>query len=698
MRTDREAEVVDGQQDFSGGMREIGDLKPNQYRYGKNIIIRNGSAETRMGCRRALRVTQEGLNEAFYFDEFQDRIDPLPDPPHEFWFDFLFLGASGMGSVQGVGHYRWQGTSCWTRIVCSAGKVFTHKAGQVDQIETVDTIAETETIEFIQAANWVVMLRSGDNRPLRWNGDGAGFVAFTAGTVSSVPNADNGIYHAGRLWLIKSGTEDGLGGDIYASNIFDIHEYDYVNAYFSVNVGDGDVITALFPFHDDKILVFKERSIWVISGITRAIESGKKLKDYISINQVSGDFGTRSRHAIAERGEQVYFLSSKGITSIRRVAEGNLLGVEVLLSSPIAHTMERIRCDYIEDATAVVHDNYLMFSVPLGLNTTNSSVLVYDLLMQTWIGEWTSECFKPLRFLTEDEDLFFLGVDGTFRQAFIDSHFDSLDPIDDTPAYDNAKMYSIGDRVTSSASGEQTVYRAIKENFNVAVTDAANWIEEYDPYNLYQIETEVRTRFYEHGDKVSPKRLSRCQVGFSHQNPKITIDVEDRDVGTRVNVFTDKTYSRTVYDTGATAWVTSNGNDDFTTPHRQDYTLFLGPFDNTIETHAPNFSLLTTYSKHDLTSTYNPDDSFQGIYESLVDSNLGNAPADSPQQWRRAAHLLLSEKGVALNLFEHHDLRFIPRVVNNTAFALRIRNTTGSLRITSIIAKAQQGQFAKRNR
>ena len=123
------------------------------------------------------------------------------------------------------------------------------------------------------------------------------------------------------------------------------------------------------------------------------------------------------------------------------------------------------------------------------------------------------------------------------------------------------------------------------------------------------------------------------------QNPKISIDIEDREHGTESSLFSGITYSQTEYEVDNKAdWDDSNVNLDMDDAGREDYSVFLDSVGITIDS-----------------------------------------------------------TGFTLGIYSTHDLRFKPNVSNNTEFALTISNTQGKLRVISIISKAQQGQLAKRN-
>ena len=634
-RTDHRFEILDGQNDFRGGMLQVGDAQDTQFRYAENVVTRRGWVETRPGMRR----TSRAFNEGFYFNEENAKFK---DATHTgFWFPFDFVNLE-LGDIQGAAFFRFLADTRVRQIVVGDGKVYVFDQGFVTEIATAETIGMDESIEFIQANQELIMLRDEGDNPMKWDGSSAGFVLFGSPVAGQevVPLSSTGAYAGGRLWLVKD------RDDVYASDIFDTDTYDYVFQKFSVKKGDGDEITRLLPYHDDYLLIFKKREVHAMSGVTFAanqnaydLENGlrtTKLSSGITVRQVFNNFGLVAPKAVVAHGEQVTFLSYRGIATISRTTEGQLQGVDITLSAPIQPIIDRINWKAVEGACAGTHDNYLFFAVPLDNSSTNNAVLVYDLETQSWVSIWNGDLVSPTDFFNDAETLITLNSDGAFREWFVDDPWDSNTPFADTERYDASKLYAVGEQVYD---GSSTIYTALVENVAVALENTGTWQVVTDPQNLHKIQSQVQTRFYKHNDEASPKRYSRTQMILRAQNPKISIDIEDREHGTESSLFSGIAYSQTEYEVDNKAdWDDSNVNLDMDDAGREDYSVFLDSVGITIDS-----------------------------------------------------------TGFTLGIYSTHDLRFKPNVSNNTEFALTISNTQGKLRVISIISKAQQGQLAKRN-
>ena len=473
----------------------------------------------------------------------------------------------------------------------------------------------------------------------------------------------------GRLWLIDN------RDDIYASDALDFDNYDSVAQLFSVMRGNGDELTALVPFKKNYIVAFKKKSVSFLSGVNEFVDldNGDTLAQHVTIDTVSTVVGCIGAKAFAVHGEQISFLSYKGITSISRSSEGEMRGLDIPLSAPIQPLIDRINWDYAHNSVATYFDNYLMFSVPMDSSEVNNRTLVYDLLANggqgAWVSEWDSDMLEPLEYFIDDEKLYFLNVDGSLKIHWSDDPWDSEDVFDDSPAYSASLIYQAWERVYYAVDGEDRIYRCLIECKGIVPTNTTYWIRETDEQHIYDVDAEIWTRFYIHGDEASPKRLSRCQVIADHQNPKLSLHLESEGYGTVTAMFEDVTYDQTAYDiAGKTAWDDSNWAHDFSDPYRQDYTILL----DTAGRQWTIQELSDAFTMGDITTLGIP---VSGIIDGMF---MGLA-------------------GLDLNVYERHALRFIPRLVDNTSFSLRVRNKSGKFKLKSIICEAQQSLFAKRN-
>ena len=621
---------ADGQTDFSGGLMLVSEPAANQYREGRNLVIRDGDARSRPGMKLAFPILG---SDPLYFNEDNARYT---DATHTgFWFPFTFVGRSWT-NVQGAMFFQFTGDTKSRQIIVADGTVFVNDQGFVTEIDTSETIGSSEDIEFVQGNNEIVMFRSGDNNPLRWKGldQPSGFVSFTSpGTTDRIPKGNRGAYAFGRLLVVKD-------DDVYVSDALDFDTYDWTYQKFGISNGDGDKLQALVPFRQDYVVAFKNRSFHLIKGLNSAVASGSELSAYVSVERVTNEEGLVGPRAWAIQGEQIYFLSYKGFSTVERTAQGTVLGREVALSAPVAPMLDRITWPKTADVAVAVFNNYAIVSVPMDSSTTNNKMMVYDIQLGKWVGTWNGQLTNAVQFFEDEEKLYFLGTDGLIRQMFISDPWDSVNIAVDTPFYDATVTYEVGWYVRDPNATTVT-YKSLLRNTGVALTTASTWVAVSDTTHIYDVELELWTRFYRHGDESSPKFYGRGALFFDHENPKITVKRESEDAFTLETLYTDKTYSQKAYEVNNTAaWDNSNDDLDFATKGREDYTLFI-----------PSGGLTMS-----------------------------------------------ATTGITVGLKEHHDLKFYNKETDSYAFALRITNTQGAFGLTSIVSNAKDQRFAMRKR
>ena len=501
-------------------------------------------------------------------------------------------------------------------------------------------------IRLVPAGDWLVMIRPG-KKPLKWDGSAAGFIYFTdAGATNRIPLGIDAVWNANRLWVLDT---DGL--TIQASDIFDIDSYDFVEQQFYADLTTGDTVQRLWPFHGDTMLLFGKRKITALVGINAPVNPsiGITLASLTSQQTVSTTVGLVAREAIVQHGESVSFLSFRGITTVARNAQDNVQGRDVPLSATIRPLIDTINWDRASGACAGYHDSYLLFAVPTQDQTTNSTILVYDLLAAggngAWVSVWNGDLLTPSVMYEVDERLFFIAHDGAVREFFTDDHFDSLDQAADTHLYEIGETIKIGNyrRWRTSGTGAWRIWRALTDHVTSAASpevDSTNWVLVSDLTQLYAISSEAWLRWYDHGDPATPKHESRAEVVIEHQNPTVTLKKEIAELGNLSAEFSAITYDRTAYETeNQAAWSATNPNVDFATNGREDYTVMI--------------------------------------------------PA--------AGMTISGTTGIDINAYTAHSFRFIPRQIDNLRWSTRIYNTTGRVKIKRCVSKAQEGRFAMRN-
>jgi len=565
---ENELQRLDAQRDFSGGMKMIGPLLPDEYRYAENIIIRDGFPETRPGMRRLFRALQEGFQEVFSFDGF--------------WFPFTFVG-SVWGTIQGIGFFRFLDDPATRTIIVSDQRVYVDSGGFVTEVATSEIIGSDEEIKFVQAKQFVFMLRGDTSNILYWDGAEGGFTTVPDTIVAgntNIPMSGNGDFIAGRLALVVNRDE------VWFSDPLEFTEWHNINQAFGISSGDGDEIIALREYHDQFTIIWKKRSTYALRGANQPQIQATQFSELVAISNVFTEntkVGCVASESIIEYGERLAWLSFRGFMALHRNAQNEVLGITLPLSWPIQPIIDRINWPAASKCAGVAFENYLIWAIPVDGSTVNNMLVVYDLLAQkgrgAWISVWTSEMFRVKQFVKVDEDLYFLGEDGILRNMWSDDPWDTEDPLNDTQIYDDVKIYQKDEHAFFQTSGEDKIFKALQLTQGNDPNDSTNWAQETDIYNLFQVKTEFWSTWLYGGDRANPKRRGKTQVYISHQDPKVTVSVEADDHNTLSDVIVDREYPQQEYDTDfRTNWDSSNEGLDFSVPNRKDYTVFLGGF------------------------------------------------------------------------------------------------------------------------
>ena len=221
--------------------------------------------------------------------------------------------------------------------------------------------------------------------------DGAGtddqypYIYSPPQTDACMPPADFGMYFQGRIVLCVSRDE------IAASNYYEPNVFDVSLDQFKINVGDNDYIVGFVPFQEDKFLIFKRNSIYygyipppAITNTT--IDRGIDNSSFVQT--LTNQFGCVARRSITFAGQQVFFLSDRGVYLLNNTLDLKLVGDQKPLSDLISDVIEDINTQYAQNACGLFFNNRYYLSIPLidsdVTPTTNNATLVYSLLNQAW--------------------------------------------------------------------------------------------------------------------------------------------------------------------------------------------------------------------------------------------------------------------------------------------------------------------------
>jgi len=210
--------------------------------------------------------------------------------------------------------------------------------------------------------------------------------------------------NGGRLFC--STTDTTIPPDtLYVSDILDGESWDLLGSSLRVG-GDGDPITGIYSWFGSNVLVFKQRSIWMVQA-----DPLVPVANW-NVQIVNNRIGCVSHKSIQGVGSDVYFLAQDGVRSMSKIQAGTQTDVGQTLSAPIQDQIDNINKAAFSSIASAFYRNRYFLAVPTGANTTPDTVYVWNELTKSWMGSWTG--WAP-------RDFCVTGFSGRLRLNFADN-------------------------------------------------------------------------------------------------------------------------------------------------------------------------------------------------------------------------------------------------------------------------------------
>lgn len=406
----------------------------------------------------------------------------------------------------------------WSSIV--AGRIsridVINQGGNLSTIPTVTIAPPPAGPDAVTATATAVVANDGNLVAIIITNPGSGYTTAPSVSISGGGGAHAVAYvsltpppkpifltaHTQRLFCVSADTTS-LPDEVRFSDILDGQTWDPAG---SIRVGgDGDPITGLYSWFGNRLLVFKERSLWYIDADPLADPA-----DW-TVALISGNIGCVSHRSIAGVGADVLFLSRDGVRSMAQIQAGTQTDVGLPLSAPVNDIISKIDRTKYQLCDAVYWNNRYMLAIPyveppdvgssygLGLEngfallaengnelaywyTRNSRVLVYHLLAKSWLGLWTNWLvtdFIPTSFSTLGPQLLWVGdienMNSASGQAYI---FNDKIPNSRTNPISTQYFYDNGSAYTSSLTTKAF-------NFNEPLIDKIGYNVQFSTENPY---------------------------------------------------------------------------------------------------------------------------------------------------------------------------------------------------------------------
>jgi len=271
-------------------------------------------------------------------------------------------------SVQGATLYSDPNGTEWI-FVAAGGRVYATGEGRVSREISLNGETITGSVSFTQCYDKLLLWRGTASSPLQMETFDGGFVAVTQtssdagnGTGTQViPNSDGARFFQNRVFVpfIYEGTKKDF---VAVGDIGNYTRYKFPQQAFRFNDGADDDIVDLAPFGRISMVVFKQKSVRIVDNLVP--DSNGDYSTAVS-DLVTSTHGLVARNAWVPVGRDLFYVSTKGVTSLQLTEENRVKGVDLPLSAPLAATWARINWNLRAQIRIGYWDNKLYVALPL---------------------------------------------------------------------------------------------------------------------------------------------------------------------------------------------------------------------------------------------------------------------------------------------------------------------------------------------
>lgn len=259
-----------------------------------------------------------------------------------------------------------------------------------------------------------VYLIDGVGHLFSWNG--TTLTDLGGGGASEPPTAAKCIcWHTSRLVLAGM---TALPDTVAFSGIIDDTLWSTTTQTLRVGGGEGDAIVGLCPWIDYNLIVIKRNSLWVIHcDPTQDVEN-------FEIKCIHPSIGSIYPNTFVQVGSDVIGLTNSGVRSMRQTFAATQTQNEVgpSISFPVDDIVTQALTTVNAVATFRAGKYILSIGMPdtfLGVGSDQRITMVYDSLLNCWVGYWTgwnATGFTPYYDSSGNVRLAFGVNDGTVRE------------------------------------------------------------------------------------------------------------------------------------------------------------------------------------------------------------------------------------------------------------------------------------------
>jgi len=384
--------------------------------------------------------------------------------------------------------------------------------------------AYTVTVQstIVQANNQVYIFRGPDETPLYWDGNWNGTFALVPDTTLpvsflSIPKSNQATFYQNRLWVIDGKDE------VAASDVLEFTDYDPLANELHINTGGSDYLIATFPFGQDSLIAFKNKSILLIQNVQGALSNSITGVPIATVTEITRQVGLVGINGVTSIGPDLAYVSNQNINLLTLTSTNNSLQHKTLpLSTRIDMIMSRVNWKVGYKICIGYWSNKLYVALPLDNSSVCNSVVVYNFTTENWFGEWS---------------------------------------------FDNTISMCIQSWQVIDYLGVQRMH-AVTEDGRIFVTDEGQ--NDISGATVAEISTELVTRAYDTSNVNHFQR--RAFVDLATNRPEVSVSAFTEGASEESVILTDQTYSRSeTWKFADSAYDLTNANNDFNRAYRKDY-------------------------------------------------------------------------------------------------------------------------------
>ena len=384
--------------------------------------------------------------------------------------------------------------------------------------------AYTVTVQstIVQANNYVYIFRGPDEKPLYWDGNWNGTFELVPDTTLpasflSIPNSNQATFCQNRLWVIDGKDE------VAASDILAFTDYDPIANELHINTGGSDYLVATFPFGQDSLIAFKNKSILLIQNIQGALSDPITGVPIATVTEITRQVGLVGINGVTSIGPDLAYVSNQNINLLTLTSTNNSLQHKTLpLSTRIDMIMSRVNWKVGYKISIGYWSNKLYVALPVDNSLVCNAVVVYNFTTENWFGEWS--------------------FDSTLNMCI--------------------QSWQVIDYL-----GVQRMH-AVTEDGRIFVTDEGQ--NDISGATVAEISTQLVTRAYDTSNVNHFQR--RAFVDLATNRPEVSVSAFTEGASEESVILTDQTYSRSEsWKFADSAYDLTNANNDFNRAYRKDY-------------------------------------------------------------------------------------------------------------------------------